>query len=124
MVDMKQYISELPTAVKGLGIFNMKATEAKRALAKYAGNSSVVQFETMRNKLVEETERLLTQTGAMADSRVQRNLENLRTGYNIKQMESSLNTLNDVINKRLEATKKPIYPNAGGGTSNRPLPKF
>ena len=121
IADMKGLIANLPKEVRGLGPLNVLATEGKRTLAKYAGNENVVAFESMRNKLIEETERLLTSVGAMADTRVIRNLENLRNGYNTKQMESSLAVLDDVINRRLKAVQSPLYPSGGAG---RPTPTF
>lgn len=129
--QMRGLVGRLPKEVRGLGPLNTLATEGKRAIAKFSGDKSVVEFETLRNKLVEETERLLTSVGAMADTRVKRNLDNLRTGYNTKQMQASLTILNDVIEARLKAVQSPIYNAVQGGRDfvnqgqpARPLPKF
>ena len=94
-----------------------------RAAARLTNNENIVRFDMLKNKLVEEFERMLTGT-QMADSRVQRNLNLIRSGYNAAAIKAAADELRVIVSARKEAVSSPMYPSGGGGTNNRPLPKF
>jgi hypothetical protein len=63
---------------------------------------------------VEEFERMLT--GAqMADSRITRNLDLIKTGYDKKIMKWMAQEIKNITQMSISASTSDMYPNAGGG---------
>ena len=118
--DMRKLVSLLPADVKFAGVDLTSANSAKRHLAKLVGDEDVTNFEQMRKIIVEESERLLTGAGAMADQRVVRSINMIKTSYTRKQMLGSINMLQKAVEAREAAVKAPVYKDAiskKGGSS-------
>jgi hypothetical protein len=94
-----------------------------RAAARLINNENVVRFDIVKNKLVEEFERMLTGS-QMADSRVQRNLDLIRNGYNVKAIQAAATEIRMVIAARKEAVSSPMYPTGGQTSGGGPVWKL
>lgn len=82
---------------------NQQARQIRRLL----GNEDLAAFEFDKNKLVEEFERMLT--GAqMADSRVQRNLDLIRSGYSPRVIKNLVQETLDIVGASEEAATSPM----------------
>jgi hypothetical protein len=86
-------------------------TELKRAIENSTGDLTTERFEVIKNKLVEETERLFTGVGAMADSRVKRNLDLIRRASTTDQIHAALNALTEVLEERERGINKALDKN-------------
>ena len=105
-----KFINKLP---KDIGF--VPANEFRRTMSKYMSNDDVILFEFNKNKMVEEFERMLTGS-QMADSRVQRNLELIRTGFSKKALTELVNETKLIARTSTKAVSGDMYPTAPKGT--------
>ena len=96
------------------GIGFVPADEFARKLGRYLNNNELVRLEFTKNKMVEEFERMLTGS-QMADTRVQRNLELVRTGYDPKAIAFLAEETKKIASLSVSAVGSPMYPTDKGG---------
>lgn len=105
------------------GIGFVPADEMTRKLGRYLNNEELIQLEFDKNKMVEEFERMLTGS-QMADTRVQRNLDLIRTGYDPKAIAFLASETKKIANMSTKAVKSDMYDVKPGGNKdtgkNRP----
>jgi hypothetical protein len=100
------------------GIGFVPADEINRKLGRYLNNDELILLEFDKNKMVEEFERMLT--GAqMADSRVQRNLELIRTGYDPKAIAELAEETKKISKMSTTAVTSPMYDLKTGKAANQ-----
>ena len=98
------------------------ADEATRKLGKLFNNNDLIKLEFDKNKMVEEFERMLTGS-QMADTRVQRNLELLRTGYSKKALKELADEVIGISNMSTTAVTSDMYdakPQGGSPAPTKP----
>jgi hypothetical protein len=96
----------------GLGF--VPADEFARKVGKSFNSEELAALDFQKNKMVEEFERMLT--GAqMADSRITRNLDLIKTGYDKKIMKWMAQEIKNITQMSISASTSDMYPNAGGG---------
>ena len=84
------------------------ANEFARKASRLFNNEEIIKFEFDKNKMVEEFERMLTGS-QMADTRVQRNLELVRTGYSKKAIRALADEVIKISNTSTTAVTSPMY---------------
>ena len=99
------------------GIGFVPADEFKRKLGRYLNNEELIKLEFNKNKMVEEFERMLTGS-QMADSRVQRNLDLVRTGYEPKAIAYLAEETKKIANTSVSAVGSPMYSTDKAKDSN------
>lgn len=99
---------------KGIGF--VPADEFTRKLGRYLNSQELIQLEFDKNKMVEEFERMLTGS-QMADSRVQRNLELIRTGYDPQAIAFLAQETKKISNMSTKAVTSDMYNVKPGGPS-------
>ena len=72
-------------------------------------NPDATEFVARRNGLLKETERALTSTGAMSDTRVAMDFEAMKNANTPSQMESAFNGLKSTLKQRGEGIEKGPY---------------
>lgn len=83
------------------------------------GNPKVTEFEATRNGVIKETERALTSTGAMSDSRIAMDMEALKNSNTPKQMKSAFNSLLKTLQTRVQGIEEGPFPKAGAKMSGK-----
>ena len=101
------------------GIGFVPADEFKRKLGRYLNDADLIRLEFTKNKMVEEFERMLTGT-QMADTRVQRNLDLIRTGYDPKAIAFLAEETKKIAGINVSAVGSPMYPTDKGGGISQP----
>jgi hypothetical protein len=82
--------------------------EQAMKIRRYLNNEELASLEFNKNKMVEEFERMLT--GAqMADERVKRNLDLIRTGYSPRTLIRLANDTLKIVGASKEAVSSPMY---------------
>jgi hypothetical protein len=101
--EVKALVDRIPD---GMGF--VPADEVARKLGRLFNNDELVKLEFNKNKMVEEFERMLTGS-QMADSRVQRNLELVRTGYSKKALKELADEVIKISKTSVSAVSSPMY---------------
>ena len=111
------FIATVDKIPEGLGF--VPADDFARKVGRSMNSETLAALEFQKNKLVEEFERMLT--GAqMADSRVQRNLDLIKSGYDKKILKWMAEEVKKISQISINASTSDMYPNAGGGNTPPP----